>query len=134
MKEEISMTHRHTDPHPECDHCFDHSLFEERQKILDKIPALITWMNINKGVFLLLAIILTIMMGVISNSRSEMKERQQEFESTIKENGSKADNQLLFISRDVAQIHQDVAVLVKTVELRQHEAEKEIENIKNKVK
>jgi hypothetical protein len=100
-----------------CDHCYDHDLFTERQKILDNIPTLLTWMNINKGVFLLLAVVMTLLLTLVFNSRSEMKERQVEYEERGKVHEATIDQRVLFISRDVTQIRQDIAVIAKTMEL-----------------
>lgn len=111
--------------HRNCENCSEHKVLEEKMKILDRIPLLLSWMNVTKGVMLILTAFLVLLSTNINSTKSELNEKQKSHEVLIKEQQQKMSEQVTSICRDVSAIERNVAVMVNTFELSQKEAAKE---------
>lgn len=114
--------------HRDCEQCSEHKLLEERMKALDKLPKLVSWMNITKGVMLLFTLFMTLFFASVNRTQSETREAQIEHEKSIKEQQKIIVDRMDTICRDISKIEQNVAVMIRTFEMSQKEAAKEREH------
>lgn len=111
--------------------CKDHDVWEERLRVLETVPDLLTWMNNEKGsrgaskwlVTLFLGIVIASMFTVIANVRSDVTEKQTDQDAQVKA-----------IAASVAEIKTQVAVLVKIYEMERDQDAKEAEENKRAIK
>lgn len=111
--------------------CRDHAVWEQRMKVMDTVPELLTWMNKEKGsrgtskwlVTIFLGVIIASIFTVIANVKSDMTEKQVDQDAQVKA-----------IAASVAEIKTQVAVLVKIYELVREQDAKEAEENKRAIK
>jgi hypothetical protein len=121
-----------THSHEECEKCEAHSAWEERLKLLETIPGILTGMNIARGVFIAFGLVIALIMAIVWNTRAELGTRQDKHETLIASRYEKLEDGVKSISNDAASIKTSVAVLVSSVELRHNETVKEIAEVKLK--
>lgn len=129
-----------TPPNSKCEVCDQHDVMEERMKLLDNIPKLLTWMNAANGGIKVLTVFACLCIAgvftIVSVTRSEMHQTQKEHEATIsdtikemKESQAKWQEDSTCTIDEMAKsmqaIEKNVVVLVKTFELNMIAAEKE---------
>jgi peptidoglycan hydrolase CwlO-like protein len=119
-----------TPHHADCDKCEEHMAWEERLKILNNIPKLMTWMNITKGVMIVLGLLVSMVLGIVVTSRTELEARQEKYEKYLEAKHERLTDQVLSISRDASDIKMHVAVLVGNVEAHKREITREVDNVK----
>lgn len=114
-----------------CATCAEHSIWEERLKVLDKIPALMTWMNITKGVMLVIGILIGLLFSSVNDSKKDMLERQEKHEIALKEKSEVASNrnniiaaQVQSISRDTGDIKTSVALMNQMFNMYKEEGDR----------
>jgi len=99
----------------DCEVCEEHKALEERIKIIDNIPNLLTFMNQTKGIGILAAIVLGIMLsaliGAWYNLKSEIEQKQKDHEIQMNKQQEKMSDQVEAIRRSVDNIRTDVAVI-----------------------
>ena len=107
--------------HEDCLHCEDHLAREERLKILEKIPNILSWMNFLKGgiavIIVLLPILTTILTTMIFTNRSEMITRIKETEALVAKKQDRMEDQVRIIGENTSAIRQSVAVMKNTFEM-----------------
>jgi CHASE1-domain containing sensor protein len=120
------------------DSCREHMLWEEK---VEKIPHLVSWMNITKGVMILLVLLMTILFTLTSTTRSELTIKQKDFEAEMGRRQEKMDRhveelskQVRSISEAVLDINSSVRIMTKTYELTNIQISTEIANLKEKDK
>jgi uncharacterized membrane protein len=119
-----------TEPHMECDKCAEHLAFEERMKMLDKVPGILSWMNALKGAVAVIIFLFPIMYAQQTAERAEMNMRLKDHETQISHKQDKISEQVTAIGKDTEAIRSNVAVLVKSVDLKNVETEKAINELK----
>ena len=112
--------------HEECEKCEEHMAWEERLKMLENIPELMTWKNQSKGGLYIIGILIPIIFAIVIATRAEIFTRLKEYEEFTSTKQEKIAEQVKSISENTHKIRTDVAVLVNTTELRQREIEKEL--------
>jgi len=119
-----------TEPHMECDKCAEHLAFEERMKMLDKVPGILSWMNALKGAVAVIIFLFPIMYAQQTAERAEMNEKLKSHEDLIAHKQDKIADQVTSIRSDTEAIRTNVAVMVKSMEMKNVETEKAINELK----
>jgi hypothetical protein len=120
------MTHEYDD----CLKCEEHKAWEERMKILDRVPGLIGWMNVAKGAIAVIIVILPMLYSSQVSDRGETHQRLKEHEVMIAHKQDRVNDQVSAIRGDTEAIRTSVAVLVKSNEIKAQEVERAIEELK----
>ena len=85
-------------------------------KILNNIPTLMSFMNQSKGLGILAALVVAMVVGIIfgtiSDFKAEVRTEQKDHESRLQSQQDKIDGQVNTIRRDVGDIKTAVAVIV----------------------
>jgi len=107
--------------HEECEKCGEHLAWEEKMKMLDKIPGLLSWMNFSKGgiavIVVLIPIVTTVLTTMIITNRSEMITRIKETEALVAKKQDRMEDQVRIIGENTSAIRQSVAVMKNTFEM-----------------
>ena len=102
--------------HEECETCDKHDALEERLRVIENIPTLMSFMNQAKGVGIIAAIVVAmvvgIMFGSISDFKIEVRAEQKDHETRLQSQQDKIDLQVNSIRQDVGAIKTSVAVIV----------------------
>ena len=114
----------------DCEKCGVHMAWEERMKLLESIPGLLTWMNHSKGSIRVICVVITlaipILFTLLVSTRNEVFTKLREHEDTIEKRQDRMAEQVLSISRDAAAIRMDVAVMIRASDLNHKEIDKEL--------
>ena len=114
----------------ECLHCPDHNAREERLKILNRIPAMLSWMNFMKGGIALLSLCVLVggpmLYTSMSNTRSELYMKMKDHETESNAKAEKMADHVVSIERAASSIGKDVAVLVNAQGLQYEQIKGEI--------
>jgi len=116
--------------HDDCEKCEDHMAWEEKMKKLDYVPELVDWMNQEKGgkamakilLSLFIGVPFTIMLYLITSTRSDMNDFRMCTQKSIES-----------ISSSANQIQQNVAVLTSSFSMHREGNFKEHEAIRRDI-
>lgn len=109
----------------DCLKCEEHKAWEERMKVLDRVPSILSWMNYMKGA--LAVIIALLMVGFpvfyshIMTIRSETALALEKQDKTVRDTRDMLTTQVMMLNQNASAISKDVAVFVARSEMK-HEA------------
>jgi hypothetical protein len=125
------MTHGSED----CLKCEEHKAWEERMKVLEKVPSMLSWMNYMKGALAVITAIIVVAFPVfyshIMTIRAETSRAMEKQDENIKYTRDSLTAQISIIGQHTATISRDVAVFVAKSELRQDVIVSEITELKS---
>ena len=128
------MTHGSED----CLKCEEHKAWEERMKVLDRVPSLISWQNYMKGAMAVIIVLLTmafpIMYNHIMTIRAETSASMDKQDRLLKEAKDQLSTQVAMLSQTASTISRDVAVFVAKSELKQEAIAGELSVVKSELK
>ena len=128
------MTHGSED----CLKCEEHKAWEERMKVLDRVPSLISWQNYMKEALAVIIVLLTmafpIMYNHIMTIRAETSASMDKQDRLLKETKDQLSTQVAMLSQTASTISRDVAVFVAKSELKQEAIAGELSVVKSELK
>jgi len=119
-----------TEPHMECDKCAEHLAFEERMKMLDKVPGILSWMNALKGAIAVIVFLLPMIYASQVSDRAAIEVKLASNQADCTHKQDKIAEQVQAIRMTTETIGTNVAVMVKSMELKNMENEKAINELK----
>ena len=114
----------------DCLKCDEHKRWEERMKILDRVPGILGWMNVVKGAIAVIVVLLPMLYSSQLADRAETQQRLKDHELMIAHKQDKITDQVSAIRGDTEAIRTSVAVLIRANEMKAQEIEKAIAEIK----
>lgn len=126
------MTHGSED----CLKCEEHKAWEERMKILERVPSMLSWIHYMKGALaVIIAIILVgfpVFYSHIMTIRAETTKSLEKQDDSLRATRDQLTAQVMTLNQNAAAISRDVAVFVAKSEMRQEAIVAEISDWKNR--
>lgn len=119
-----------TEPHMECDKCSAHMAFEERMKMLDKVPGILSWINFFKGAVAVIVFLLPMIYASQVSDRAAIEVKLADNQADCTHKQDKIAEQVMAIRSTTETIGTNVAVMVRSMELKNVETEKAINELK----
>lgn len=119
-----------TEQHRDCDTCPLHLAIEEKLKMLDKIPGMLSWMNFLKGGLAVVVFLLPMIYAAQVSDRAAVEVKIANGQADCTRKQEKMAEQVMAIRTNTETIGTNVAVLVKSMELKGEETEKAINELK----
>lgn len=128
------MATRHSE---ECLKCEEHNAWEERMRVLDNIPVILTWINQSKGglkvLYWVCGLGLPFIIAGVIGIRSELTARMDKYEESTLRKQEKMAEEVASISKSATKMSGDVQTLVETSKLINAANAKELQDIREKL-
>ena len=121
----------------ECEKCAEHKAWEERMKLLDNIPIILTWINQSKGglrvLYWFCGIGIPFIIAGVIGVRSELTGRIDKHEEYVQRKQELMSMEVASISKSAIKISGDVQTLVETSRLINIAHDREMASLQERI-